>query len=417
MDMARIFGLPAALLIIAVAANRLSRWTRVPDIIVLLLIGVGLGPVLKWVDPSHFDNMVRILGMLALILILLEGGLELRLKDAIRYSPGGILLAFVSYGLTVGLIAVVVRFTLQMAWIDSSLIGAVLGSTSAAVVLPAIQQMSAPEPIKVTLTLESSLGEIIAVLTVGTLISLNSNDSMVAGLITGFGHHIVVDVGIGIAAGLIWSWLLPFVAGQHFGNALNLGCILGVFAIGRYFGGSGLLAELVFGLTLANMPHTPRVMRQGERMMAFHSEITFLVRSFFFVILGIMAQVVAKAYTIPIIAILVALVVARWLAVWGTRWSIRDVKREDTELLALMFPRGLITAVLALQVLAERGQSFSFMPAMAFTVILFTNIFVVIAAMRSRPAHAEVVVPIGVGTSTAPATLPAGPGPEAETTA
>src|SRR6516164_1109766 len=123
MDMSRIFGLPAALLIIAVAANRLSRWTRVPDIIVLLLIGVGLGPVLKWVDPSHFDNMVRILGMLALILILLEGGLELRLKDAIRYSPGGILLAFVSYGLTVGLIAVVVKLTLHMAWIDSSLIG------------------------------------------------------------------------------------------------------------------------------------------------------------------------------------------------------------------------------------------------------------------------------------------------------
>ena len=68
MDMARIFGLPAALLVIAVAANRLSRWTRVPDIIVLLLIGVGLGPVLKWVDPSHFDATIRILGRLALIL-------------------------------------------------------------------------------------------------------------------------------------------------------------------------------------------------------------------------------------------------------------------------------------------------------------------------------------------------------------
>src|SRR5215469_16261567 len=103
MDMARIFGLPAALLIIAVAANRLSRWTRVPDIVVLLLIGVGLGPVLRWVDPSHFDHVVRTLGMLALILILFEGGLELRLKEAIRYSPGGLLLAIVSYGFTLGL--------------------------------------------------------------------------------------------------------------------------------------------------------------------------------------------------------------------------------------------------------------------------------------------------------------------------
>lgn len=178
MDMARIFGLPAALLVIAVGANRLSRWTRVPDIIVLLLIGVGLGPILKWVDPSHFQDLVRILGMLALILILFEGGLELRLKEALRYSPGGLLLAIVSYGFTLGLIALVARATLHMTWPDGALLGAVLGSTSAAVVLPAIEQIDAPEPIKVTLTLESSLGEIIAVLTVGTLMGLNGTDGL-----------------------------------------------------------------------------------------------------------------------------------------------------------------------------------------------------------------------------------------------
>jgi cell volume regulation protein A len=416
MEMARIFGLPAALLVIAVAANRLSRWTRVPDIIVLLLIGVGVGPVLKWVDPSRFDATVRILGMLALIRILFEGGLQLRLKDALRYSPGGILLAFVSYGFSVGLVTIIVRQLLHMTWIDGVLVGAVLGSTSAAVVLPAIEQISAPEPIKITLTLESSLGEIIAVLTVGTLIGMGSDQSLVEGLITGFGHHILIDVAIGAIAGIIWSRLWPLVAGQHFSNALNLGTVLGVFAIGRYFGGSGLLAELVFGVTLANMPRTPWMARQGERMLVFHSELTFLVRSFFFVLLGIMAQVVSKAYTIPIIAILVALVVARWLAVHATRWSIRDVTTAETELLSLMFPRGLITAVLALQVLAAKGQTFFFMPAMAFTVVLFTNIFVVVAAVRSNEVLVTTAASAGAGPPGAPA-LPTSPAPESETTA
>lgn len=338
MDMARIFGLPAALLIVAVIANRLSRWTRVPDIIVLLLMGVGLGPVLKVVDPSHLQAMVRILGMLALILILFEGGLELRLKEAIRYLPGGLLLALVSYGFTVALVAAVVKFTLHLPWMDGALLGAVLGSTSAAVVLPAIQQIDAPDPTKITLTLESSLGEIIAVLTVGTLLNLNSSEPLVEGLITGFGHHVLIDVAIGIAAGLAWSRLWPLVADQHFSNALNLGTVLGVFALGRYAGGSGLLAELVFGLTLANMPRTPHVARQGRRMLAFHSELTFLVRSFFFVLLGIMAQFVGRAYIFPIVGILVAVVVARWLAVRATSWSIRDMDPADTELLVLMFP-------------------------------------------------------------------------------
>ncbi len=386
--MARIFGLPAALLVIAVAANRLSRWTRVPDIIVLLLIGVGLGPLLHWVNPGNFTAMIRILGMLALILILFEGGLELRLKETIRYSPGGILLALVSYGCTVGLIACIARALLHLTWMDCSLLAAVLGSTSAAVVLPAIQQIEAPEAVKVTLTLEASLGEIIAVLTVGTLIGLDGSEPIFQGLVTGFGQHVLIDVVLGVAAGLAWSRVWPLFATQQFGNALNLGMVLGVFAVGRYAGGSGLLAELVFGLTLANLPRTPHTTRQGLRLIAFHSELTFLVRSFFFVLLGIMAQFVSRAYVVPILGILVALVLARYVAVRATWWSIRDITRADTELLFLMMPRGLITAVLALQVLADRGQIFSFLPSMAFTVVLFTNIFVVVAAVTAKQSEA-----------------------------
>jgi cell volume regulation protein A len=402
MDSARIFGLPAALLVIAVIANRLSRWTRVPDIIVLLLIGVGLGPVLHWVDPHNFSAAVRILGMLALILILFEGGLELQLKEAIRYSPGGILLALVGYGFTVGLIACVARVLLHLSWMDSSLLGAALGSTSAAVVLPAIQQINCPEAIRVTLTLEASLGEIIAVLTVGTLIGLGGSEPIFQGLVTGFGRHVLVDVVLGVAAGVAWSRVWPLFASQSFSNALNLGVVLGVFAVGRYSGGSGLLAELVFGLTLANMPRTPRTARQGARMMAFHSELTFLVRSFFFVLLGIMAQFVSRAYVVPILGILVALVLARFGAVRATRWSIRDVKAADAELLFLMMPRGLITAVLALQVLASRGQIVFFLPAMAFTVVLFTNIFVVVAAVTAKTATVEPAAAESVAVSSGP---------------
>jgi cell volume regulation protein A len=399
MDMSRIFGIPAALLIVAVLANRLSRWTRVPDIIVLLLIGVGLGPILHWVHPEYFTVTTRILGMLALILILFEGGLELRLKEALRYGPGGLLLALVSYGVTVGLVAAVAKYALHLAWIDGALLGAVLGSTSAAVVLPAIHQMEAPDAVRITLTLESSLGEIIAVLTVGTLISLHSDAPLVEGLVTGFGHHILVDVVLGLVVGVVWSKVWPRVADQHFSNALNLGTVLGVFAVGRLIGGSGLLAELVFGLTLANMPRTDEMLHQEERMLAFHSELTFLVRSFFFVLLGIMAQVVGRAYVLPIMGILAAIALGRWLSVRVTSWAVRDITKQDTELLVLVFPRGLITAVLALQVLAAKGQQFFYLPAMAFTVVLFTNIFVVIASIRSKRRQVgttpvEVVAPV-----------------------
>jgi cell volume regulation protein A len=197
---------------------------------------------------------------------------------------------------------------------------------------------------------------------------------------------VIVDLVLGVAAGLGWWKLWPLLANQVYSNVLNIGIVLAVFSIGRLAGGSGLLAELIFGLTLANLPRTPHMTRQGARMLAFHAEFTFLVRSFFFVVLGVMAQVVSRSFVLPIVAILVALLVARMAAVYGTRWSIKGSTPADNEMLFLMLPRGLITAVLALQIVNARGATFNFLPAMAFTVVMVTNMFVVIAAMRAKTA-------------------------------
>lgn len=387
MHYAYVFAFPATLLILAVVANRLSGLTHVPDIVVLLLLGIGLGPMGHFIAPDRFQNSIGWVGMLALMLILFEGGLELRLKDVVRNLPGALLLSGVCFALSVALVGAVTHLLLHFTWIDSLLIGAALGSTSGSVVLPALQQMDAPERLKVTLTLESSLGEILAVLTVGTLVTISGTEALFSGLLVGFSHHVIVDVLLGFGAGLAWWKLWPLLYNQPFANALNLGVVLGVFSICRLAGGSGLLAELIFGLTLANLPRTPHMTRIGARMVAFHAEFTFLVRSFFFVVLGVMAQVVSRSYVLPIIAMLVALLIARAASVYGTRWTIRGSVPADNELLFLMLPRGLITAVLALQIVNARGPQFHFLPAMAFTVVLVTNMFVVIAAFRLKPAR------------------------------
>jgi len=131
-----IFGFIAALLLVAVAANRLSGITHVPDLIVLLTIGVLLGPVLHWADPSRFRGVIEVLGTLALILILFQGGLEIQLRSAMRYLPAGLMLAFASFGCSVALIGLAAHYLLHLSWIDAIVIAAALGCTSGSVVLP-----------------------------------------------------------------------------------------------------------------------------------------------------------------------------------------------------------------------------------------------------------------------------------------
>lgn len=387
MEMTRIFGMLAALLVLAYVANRLSRLTRVPDLIVLLLVGVTLGPVLHLVQPAAFEGVIDVFGTLALILILFRGGVELRLRQAARYAPAALLLMVCSYGLALGLIALMSRALLHLQWSDCVLLGAALGCSSGSIVIPALEQISVPEPVKITLTVESTLGELVAVLLVGSLLVTGSHQSLVFGLAEDFSHHIAIALLLGVAVGAIWSQLWPRIADQPNTNIANLGVVFGVYALARFTGGSGLLAVLVFGVTLANFHRTPHVARQGLRLLAFHAELSFLVRSFFFVLLGIVAEFVSRKYILPVIAILAALLLARLLAVLTSRWALRDVTAREAELLFWMLPRGLVTAVLALEIVRVRGPVFAFLPAMAFTVVLVTNLFVVAGAVRSsKPA-------------------------------
>ena len=261
--------------------------------------------------------------------------------------------------------------------------GAALGCTSGAIVIPALQQIDAPEPVKITLTIEAALGEVIAVLIVGSMLHMEASQSLLSGMAADFSHHILGALIVGVAVGALWSRLWPLVAGQPYSNILNLGVVLGVFALARYVGGSGLLGELIFGITLANVPRTPHMARQGARMLAFHAELSFLVRSFFFVLLGIIVEFVGKRYILPILAILGAMLISRFLAVQLSRFALHGISREERELVFLMMPRGLITAVLAVQVVENKGSEFAFLPAMAFSAILATNVLLVVGSIRA----------------------------------
>ncbi|MGC1535895.1 MAG: hypothetical protein WA795_08285, partial [Candidatus Sulfotelmatobacter sp.] len=62
-----ILGLVGGLLMLAFLANRVFRVTRVPDVLVLMALGIVLGPVLGLVNPAHLSSTTNVLGTLAII--------------------------------------------------------------------------------------------------------------------------------------------------------------------------------------------------------------------------------------------------------------------------------------------------------------------------------------------------------------
>jgi hypothetical protein len=107
------------------------------------------------------------------------------------------------------------------------------------------------------------------------------------------------------------------------------------------------------------------------------------VRSFFFVLLGVIVEFADARYVIPILAIVGAMLISRYLAVQVSRLALRGITSEERELIFLMMPRGLITAVLGVQVAQAEGSAFAFLPAMAFTGVLLTNLMLVVGSVRA----------------------------------
>ncbi|MGB6800852.1 MAG: hypothetical protein WBE31_01190, partial [Candidatus Sulfotelmatobacter sp.] len=159
-----------------------------------------------------------------------------------------------------------------------------------------------------------------------------------------------------------------------------------------------------FGLTLANFPGIdPRFraveeelvsLQSQESLLSFHSELAFLVRTFFFVLIGAIADLRSfRGHTLLMAGMLGALFVARWLALQVSRLAFRDISAKERELMLWIMPRGLITVVLALQVVAARKEV-SFLSALAFAVILVTNVMVVVGSLRASRDAAAISAPV-----------------------
>jgi len=399
-NLTSLFGLLGGLLVLAFGANRLFRWTRIPDVVVLMVTGVVIGPVLGWARADQFRDVTHAFGTLALILILFEGGLDLNIRETLSHFPGGLLFGVVVYAVTTASVGRVISASLGVNLRDGLLAGAVVGCTSSTIVLPVLQQWKAETPVKIVLLLESTLGDILAVLTVGFLIGshrVGGGGSVVGDFLSGFFSQVAISLVVSLLIGFGWGRLLPYLSDQRFWQVLTFSMVLLLYAGTERLRGSGLLAVLGFGLALSNLSggrrslipalfgFSPGRAEPHQQILSFHAELSFLVRTFFFVLIGVVIDLSGlRPIWLLLLGVTGAIYLARWISIQLCRWTWRGLGSSDREQILWMLPRGLITIVLAIEVVDVRGQSMSFLPPMSFAVILLTNLVLVLGSVRTR---------------------------------
>jgi potassium/hydrogen antiporter len=379
---ALLFFIAGAIVLVGFLGNVAFEKFKVPDVLVLLGIGVVLGPVLKLIDHRLLSSFAESFGMFALIVILFEGGMDVKIRMLIEAFRSATLLVLVSFFLTAGAIT---AYLLQFSgWqlLPSLMMGTILGCTSAAIVVPVVARMTLKQEIKTVLTIESAISDVLAVVLAVSLIEFVRFESIgIERPLRAIASSFSIAIVLGTLAGLFWYKVLRVLGDRKYSYMVTLGVVLIVTAVVDFLGGSGPIAILLFGIVLGNCgeipflggPPTCGVIE--ETIKFFHGEVTFFIRTFFFVYIGMLMTpaVLSPRYLGVSVALFAIIAAVRYMSVEfiGLRTGR---ERVDRQALFFMHPRGLASAVLAsLPVAAGVAGSEDFI-VYTVTVIILTNV-------------------------------------------
>jgi cell volume regulation protein A len=377
-----ILTLLALTIVLGYVGMFIFKKTRIPDVIWLLLFGILVGPVFNLIDTSAFVSVSPLLGAVALVIILFDAGLNMNFYQIIREIPRSFLLAFLGVILTAGAVALVSMAMFNFDMITGLILGAMVGGTSGPIVLSIVTPMKIIKPkIRNILNLESIITDPIIIVIVIALIQISVSQTttpIATSLATAYSTALV----IGFIAGITWLVLLDRIRGK-FDYMLTLSFILLLYVGVESLGGSGAISALIFGIVLGNGKRFTKFLRFKKlfsvdyMIKRFQREITFFMKSFFFVYMGIIASFNITYFLYGVI-ITGAIILVRMVVIKISTYRMAITKLESN-IMKVMIPRGLAAAVLAQLPLAYGVPGGEIFLNVTFIIILFTVLYTVIA--------------------------------------
>ncbi len=317
-----------ALLLLGVLAASIAARLRVPSLVLVLGLGVlvaddGLG----WVS---FDDaeLAQNLSVLALVVILYEGGLATRTSDLRRVIGPALALSTIGVVATAAVVAGAVMLLTDVSTSTAWILGAVVASTDAAAVFSTVRGAPLPRRLTETLAAESGMNDPLAVLlTVGTVAAVTQDIGAADWVVFGV-QQLGLGLVVGVVVGVVGGWLVGHarLTAPTFHQVLALAVGAAAYGLAVLVGGSGFLAAFVAGVAVSHLSPNHR---RGVR--TFHQGLAETAQIGLFFLLGVLVFPsellvdAAIALVVAVVLVLVARPVAVVLSLFAFRFSIREL--------------------------------------------------------------------------------------------
>ncbi len=342
---------------------------NISDTLMLIIAGFIIGPnVLNYIKPDSLGMLAPFFTTFTLLFLMFEGSLKLDLKSFFKGFSSGVFVAIFYYSLSVaGLTAIFYLFGIDLTF--SLMLGFSLGGVSTSFTLPILNQLNPGKEIRSIMIVEAALTDVLAI-----VFALAMIDLKISGV---FRFHDVIETLIslfavagliGIIFGALWIYFEEkFVKDKDY--MVTIGYVVLLYFLTEYLGGNGAIAALFFGMTLTNAIKLKLFIRKiikGEnvekedmkrivssREREFYGEISFFLKTFFFVYIGILLDLSEmKPIYIGATAAVAILIIRQSGNFYG--FMKKAFKKGDLFLINSLFARGIAPVAIVLMAI-EKG--------------------------------------------------------------
>ncbi|MDR1123718.1 MAG: cation:proton antiporter [Elusimicrobiota bacterium] len=360
--------------------------TRLPDVLPLMLLGIIIGPVFQIVSPADFGMVDKVFTRVLLIVILFESGLGIKISQIRLTWTQSLRLTLACFTVMTAVIAALARFALGLPSVYAFALGCILASNSFAVIIPLISKLNISANIKTVLLSESTLGSVLSIAGAVTILQMPQIDTF------GFGrigakiiYMFLLSFAVGAGAAIFWTMVLHRIRKLENSIFLTPAFVMIVYSVCEACGADGAISAFIFGIIAGNI----RVIRSfkalrfigkltrdtasnafNEVEKSFFGEIVFLLRTFFFVYIGICMHIGSRHSMLYGLLFTAVIFITR--AVVANLTLAKSVSRLDAAAASAMAPKGLVTAVLA-SLAAQSGAGA--LQDIVYSVIFFSILF------------------------------------------
>jgi potassium/hydrogen antiporter len=384
LDIALFVVFVGLLYFLAQAFSELFSRTKIPDVLWLIIIGLFLGPVFHVVSPGDFGEIGPVFVTITLIVVLVHSGLGLRLETLIKSAPRSLALSLVNFLISTLVVGGFILLATELPPVLAFTLGAMVGGTSSGIVIPILKKLNMKAESSTILLLESALTDVLCIVAALSLLDVYQGGALNVGMkLLEILSSFLISSIIGLAAAFIWSLLLIRIHTIRDSVFTTFAFAFVVFGSTELLGFTGYIAALVFGIALGNIDSLRQIAKKMKFLhqlaepvglnnteKTFFSETVFLLKTFFFIYIGISIQLTNSWWMV--LGMILTLIVFV-LRVPVVRFTIsKFTPSEDASIMSVMVPKGLAAAALASIPLQRGIAGGDLIQSVVFAIVLFS---------------------------------------------